>query len=103
MEIARDYWNFSGVGGLGEERETVLANIVFPQIDQFRNCLVLFLTSPTGETVRNLHWKVKNICFSLKVPIQHCRPKSDLASSGAIWAQFKPRQKPMAALADISF
>ena len=37
------------------QREAALANIVFPQIDQFRNCLVLFLTSPTGETMRKLH------------------------------------------------
>ena len=37
------------------QREAVLTKIVFPQIDQFRYCLVLFLTSPTGETMRKLH------------------------------------------------
>ena len=37
--------------------------------------------------------KIKKICFSPKVPIQpRCRPKSDSAPSGAIWAQLRPKQ-----------
>ena len=43
------------------------------------------------------HWEentmqIKKICFSPKVPIQPCKPKSDSAPSGAIWAQFRPKQ-----------
>ena len=37
-------------------------------------------------------WKLKKICFSPKVPIQPCRPKSYSAPPGAIWVQFKPKQ-----------
>ena len=36
--------------------------------------------------------KIKKFCFSPKVPIQPCRPKSDSAPSGAIWAHFWPKQ-----------
>ena len=36
--------------------------------------------------------KIKKICFSLKVSIQPCRPKSDSALPGAIWAQFRPKK-----------
>ena len=35
--------------------------------------------------------QIKKICFSPKVSIQPCRPKSDSAPSGAIWAQFRPK------------
>ena len=43
------------------------------------------------------HWEentmqIKKICFSPKVPIQPYKPKSDSAPSGAIWAQFRPKQ-----------
>ena len=36
--------------------------------------------------------KIKKICFSSKVSIQPCRPKSDSALPGAIWAQFRPKK-----------
>ena len=36
--------------------------------------------------------KIKKICFSSKVSIQPCRPKSDSALPGAIWAQFRPEK-----------
>ena len=36
--------------------------------------------------------KIKKICFSLKVSIQPCRPKSDSALPGAIGAQFRPKK-----------
>ena len=35
---------------------------------------------------------IKKICFSPKVSIQPCRPKSDSALLGAIWAQFRPKK-----------
>ena len=36
--------------------------------------------------------KIKKICLSSKVSIQPCRPKSDSAVPGAIWAQFRPKK-----------
>ena len=36
--------------------------------------------------------KIKKICFSPKVSIHLCRPKSDLALPGAIRAQFRPKK-----------
>ena len=36
--------------------------------------------------------KSEKICFSPKVSIQPCRPKSDSALPGAIWAQFRPKK-----------
>ena len=36
--------------------------------------------------------KIKKICFSSKMSIQPCRPKSDSTPSGAILALFKPQQ-----------
>jgi len=36
--------------------------------------------------------KTKKICFSPKVSIQPCRPKSDSAFLGAIGAQFRPKK-----------
>ena len=33
--------------------------------------------------------KIEKICFSPKVSIQPCRPKSDSALPVAIWAQFR--------------
>ena len=36
--------------------------------------------------------KIKKICFSLKVSIQPCRPKSDSALPEAIWAQFRAKK-----------
>ena len=36
--------------------------------------------------------KIKKICFSPKVSIQLCRPKSNSAFPGAIWAQFRPKK-----------
>ena len=36
--------------------------------------------------------KIKKICISFKVSIQPCRPKSDSALPGAIWAQFRPEK-----------
>ena len=47
-----------------------------------------------------LPWKLKRSFSAQKAPIQPCRPKSDSASLGAIWAQFKPtqpHQKPIPA------
>ena len=35
---------------------------------------------------------MKKICFSPKVSIQPCRPKSDSALLGAIWAQWRPKK-----------
>ena len=35
--------------------------------------------------------KIRKICFSPKVSIQPCRPKSDSALPGAIWAQFRKK------------
>ena len=52
--------------------------------------IVLTLVKKVSEF---LHWRFnqnEKICFSLKVPIQPCRPKSDSALPGVIWAQFKP-------------
>ena len=36
--------------------------------------------------------KIKKICFSPKVSIQPCRPKSASALPGAIWTQFRPKK-----------
>jgi len=36
--------------------------------------------------------KIKTICFNPKVSIEPCRPKSDSAHPGAIWAQFRPKK-----------
>ena len=36
--------------------------------------------------------KIKKIFFNPIVLIQPCRPKSDSAPPGAIWAQFRPKQ-----------
>ena len=50
--------------------------------------------------------KIKAICFSPKVSIQPCRPKSDSALPGAIWAQFRPKklnQKAIPAHARVHF
>ena len=35
--------------------------------------------------------KIEKICFSPKVSIQPCMPKSDSARPGAIGAQFRPK------------
>ena len=42
-----------------------------------------------GISSLNIQWKRK-VLFSPEVPIQPCRPKSDSARPGVIWAQFKP-------------
>ena len=52
--------------------------------------IVLTLVKKVSEF---LHWTFnenEKICFSPEVPIQPCRPKSDSALPGVIWAQFKP-------------
>ena len=36
--------------------------------------------------------KIKKICFSPNVSIQHCRPKSDSALPGAIGAKFRQKK-----------
>ena len=43
--------------------------------------------------------KIKKICFSLKVSIQPCRPKSHSALPGAIGAQFRPKKLNQKAIA----
>ena len=40
----------------------------------------------------NAALKIIKICFNPKVSIQPCRPKSDSALPGAIWAQFRPKK-----------
>ena len=52
--------------------------------------IVLTLVKKVSEF---LHWrfnKNEKVCFSPEVPIQPCRPKSDSALPGVIWAQIKP-------------
>ena len=55
------------------------------------------VTIKSGTMCLQPHWEentmqIKKTCFSPKVPIQPCKPKSDSAPSGAIWAQFRPKQ-----------
>ena len=48
--------------------------------------------NPVSPVIFASTLKIKKICFSPEVPIQPCRPKSDSAPPGAIWARFKPKQ-----------
>ena len=51
-----------------------------------------YLRKPDNLYLKVSTLKIKKICFSPKVSILPCRPKSDSALPGAIWAQFWPKK-----------
>ena len=67
-------------------------NGIFFRFSSSTNVLEIVLTL-VKKVSEFLHWTFnenETFCYSPGVPIQHCRPKSDSALPGVIWAQFKP-------------
>ena len=65
---------------------------IFFRLSSSTNLLEIVLTL-VKKVWEFLHWTFnenEKFCVSPEVPIQPCRPKSDSAPPGVIWAQFKP-------------
>ena len=85
---------------LGRYPKTMRTRELFSKLIAFQNFEITCkgtCSSVAGKTVYRLielgtTLKIKKICFSSKVSIQPCRPKSDSALPGAIWAQFRPKK-----------
>ena len=85
---------------LGRYPKTMSTRELFSKSIGFQNFLITSkgtCSSVARKTVYRLMklgttMKIKKICFSSKVSIQPCRPKSDSALPGAIWAQFRPEK-----------
>ena len=66
------------------------AFIALTIISMYLGCVAVLAVKKVSEFLQWRFNESEKICFSPEVPIQPCRPKSDSALPGVIWAQFKP-------------